>query len=110
MSSLSKMILEKMKSDGINTSKKKTQQMTHYIKEKAREYLKGKDGYVDPNIVYGWARHFYEESDTVINNELKSMGVVNTSSVEKTNELVKQYKADKAEEKKKDDNQLSLEL
>lgn len=108
--SLSNCIIKRMKEEGIDTSQKKTQRMTYYVTEKARQYLKGKDGYIDPNIVFGWARHFYEESETVINNELKDMGKAGVSSVKEENNLVKQSKKEEADKQKQDKNQLSLNL
>ena len=57
----------------INTGKKDYEQCWNYIMRKARVFLTGRSGYIDPKIVFGWAVHFFEEDK--IEEEMKDMKV-----------------------------------
>ncbi len=41
-----------------------------YIMEKAKKHLNSKSGHVMPNIVFGWAVHYFTEPNDVIEEEI----------------------------------------
>lgn len=79
-----------------------------YIMFRAKKHLDGKDGAVEDEVVYGWARHYYEEPQSVIDEEIKPPKT-EPKKIE-PNKLVEQYKKDKSKAEKPKDGQLSLEL
>lgn len=72
----------------------------HYIVSMARKELNGKEGGLPDNIVLGWARHFYQESQETIDNEIGKKA----SEPKKSEQVSKP----KPKAPKPDDNQLSL--
>ncbi len=87
---------------------KTDEQLEKYVMFRAKKELNGKNGAVADEVVFGWARHFYEEPIEMINEEMN----VKPESLAKpkSNPLVEAYKKDKAKEHKKEVGQLSLEL
>lgn len=81
-------------------------QLKRYVMFRAKKELEGKPGAVEDEVVYGWARHFYEEPLEVLKEEID----VKPEPGVKPNPLVEAYKKEKAKEPKKESGQLSLEL
>ena len=81
--------------------------LENYIMFRARKVLDGKAGAVEDEVVYGWARHYYEEPQSVIDEEMKPIKV---EKPKPQNNLVQEYKKDHPKPEKPKGGQLSLEL
>ena len=81
--------------------------LENYIMFRARKHLEGKAGAVAHVVVYGWARHYYEEPQSVIDEEMKPPKVKQSKQ---ENKPVQKYKKDHPKPEKPKGGQLSLEL
>lgn len=76
-----------------------------YIMWRGKKELLGVSGYVDDEIVIGWARHFYLESQESINEEMGSIDSVSDEHVD-----VEKLKTSKLNSKKYIDKETGKSL
>jgi len=78
---------------------KSDDKLKQYIIANAKQYLDNVNGGIEDEVVFGWARHFYIESEEVISKEMKDYYIKPTKATKPTKKTT-------TEENKS--NQLSL--
>lgn len=89
--------------EGLQNEKKDINECWDFIVNKAKKELNGKNGFLNPNTVFGWAIHYYTEEKETIDEELKLLGASKT----KTKEIEKKEETKKS--KKVEDNRPKVE-
>lgn len=91
--------------EGLQNEKKDINECWDFIVNKAKKELNGKNGFLNPNTVFGWAIHYYTEEKEKIDEELKLLGASKT----KTKEAETEKKEEPKKSKKVEDNRPKVE-
>jgi predicted ABC-class ATPase len=87
----------------VNQGHKTLEKCNSYITQKAKDYLKSKDGGIEDKIVYGWADDYYNLDDAAIEAEKKrKQEEADKRAAEVRAQAEERRKKAKAEKKKTD--------
>ena len=103
-------VFDKQLRDSLNSPEKSYENCWAYIMEKAKQHLGSKSGHVMPNVVFGWAIHYFIESNETIESEVGKIKTSKTTYETTTIASKKvQIKKEKNIKKPEDENKASFE-
>jgi hypothetical protein len=70
--------------ESLNNPEKSFEKCWTYISAKAKKELENKSGAISSVVVFGWAIHYFTESDETLAEESKQLGIVQRKPVSET--------------------------